>query len=224
MICGVSGQNNEQKELIRLILDNDSRIIFVTGDAGTGKNFCSIAAALEQVVGNKRKYEKIYYGRNPVQCGQEIGFTSGDLEDKLGIYMKPLYDTLRNIELKGKQINANSVKQKIEMLEITTIRGRSIDNGIIIVDECQNMDMKTLQTLITRAGEYTKIILMGSFNQIDLRQQLKYDKCDFQLLSEKMSEHFPQIVKTIELKQSMRSSWCAEVDRFITQLRKEHNR
>lgn len=168
-VSGIKAGNPEQAELIRLIMENKTKIVFCIGDAGTGKNYCSIAAALQ--LQSDKKYKDIYYGRNPVQCGQEVGFTTGSLEEKLAIYMHPLYDTLENIAHKGGAFRAENARARVQMFEITTARGRSIDNAVVIIDECQNLDAKTLQTIITRMGTYSKLILIGSYNQIDLKSQ-----------------------------------------------------
>lgn len=208
-VCGISTKGNqEQAELIRLICDRQHPIIFCTGKAGTGKNFATLAAALQLVM--DKKYGKVMYARNPVQCGENIGFLPGTAAEKLDPFMMSLKDNLIAIEQCGKTIKATDALQKIEILPIFSIRGRSIDNTILIVDEAQNLDLTTLRTILTRMGKYAKIIMLGSFNQIDDVKQRKQEKCDFQKTIEKLTEF--NFVAHVELYQSMRSEYCALID------------
>ena len=124
--------------------------------------------------------------------------------------MMSLKDNLIAIEQCGKTIKAADALQKIEILPIFSIRGRSIDNTVLIVDEAQNLDLTTLRTILTRMGKYAKIIMLGSFNQIDDVKQRKQEKCDFQKTIEKLTEF--NFVAHIELYQSMRSEYCALID------------
>ena len=208
-VCGISTKGNqEQAELIRLICDRQHPIIFCTGKAGTGKNFATLAASLQLI--NDKKYGKIMYARNPVQCGENIGFLPGTAAEKLDPFMMSLKDNLIAIEQCGKTIKAADALQKIEILPIFSIRGRSIDNTVLIVDEAQNLDLTTLRTILTRMGKYAKIIMLGSFNQIDDVKQRKQEKCDFQKTIEKLTEF--NFVAHIELYQSMRSEYCTLID------------
>ena len=208
-VCGISTKGNqEQAELVRLICDRQHPIIFCTGKAGTGKNFATLAASLQLI--NDKKYGKIMYARNPVQCGENIGFLPGTAAEKLDPFMMSLKDNLIAIEQCGKTIKAADALQKIEILPIFSIRGRSIDNTVLIVDEAQNLDLTTLRTILTRMGKYAKIIMLGSFNQIDDVKQRKQEKCDFQKTIEKLTEF--NFVAHIELYQSMRSEYCALID------------
>lgn len=208
-VCGISTKGNqEQAELIRLICDRQHPIIFCTGKAGTGKNFATLAAALQLVI--DKKYGKVMYARNPVQCGENIGFLPGTAAEKLDPFMMSLKDNLIAIEQCGKTIKAADALQKIEILPIFSIRGRSIDNTVLIVDEAQNLDLTTLRTILTRMGKYAKIIMLGSFNQIDDVKQRKQEKCDFQKTIEKLTEF--NFVAHVELYQSMRSEYCTLID------------
>lgn len=208
-VCGISTkENQEQAELIRLICDRQHPIIFCTGKAGTGKNFATLAAALQLVM--DKKYGKVMYARNPVQCGENIGFLPGTAAEKLDPFMMSLKDNLIAIEQCGKTIKVTDALQKIEILPIFSIRGRSIDNTVLIVDEAQNLDLTTLRTILTRMGKYAKIIMLGSFNQIDDVKQRKQEKCDFQKTIEKLTEF--NFVAHVELYQSMRSEYCALID------------
>lgn len=214
-VCGISTKGNEeQAELIRLIYDIQHPIVFCTGKAGTGKNFATIAASLQLIY--DKKYSKIMYARNPVQCGEGIGYLPGSVEDKLDPFMMTLQDNLKAIESQGETIKAADAKQKIEILPIFSIRGRSLDNTILICDECQNLDLTTLRTILTRMGKYSKIILLGSVNQIDDKTQRKQQKCDFQKVIDKLTEF--DFVAHIELIKSMRSPYCAIIDEAFEEI------
>ena len=227
-VYGVNlGKNKEQIELVRLIQDNSTKIIFATGNAGTGKTFITLAAALQ--LQEDKQYSKIVYARNPVQVGEDMGFLPGDVEDKYMPFMGPLTDNLENIariNLKGtcsgnqkKSLIANKVNDllhNIEVCPIAFLRGRSFEDSIIIVDEAQNLDLTALKTVLTRVGKYCKIILLGSMNQIDDWRQRKQEKCDFQKVMDKLC---PQpYVGWVNLIDSMRSPICVEVDELLSEV------
>lgn len=215
-VVGITTKGNaEQAELMRLIMDNQHPIIVCEGAAGTGKNFVSIASSLELIL--HKKYEKIYYCKNTIDVGKDVGFLPGDIGDKINPYQMALFDTLNAIERKGKVIKASEAKQKIEVLPLFNVRGRTLENCILIVDEAQNLDLTSLRTLCTRLGDYSKIIFLGSYKQIDDPKQRKQDKCDFQ----KMAEAFEQLefVGQIHLVQSMRSKYCALIDEIFEEIK-----
>ena len=195
-------------------MDNQHPIIMVTGDAGTGKGFASIAAALQLRL--DKRYGKVMYARNPVQAGQEIGFLAGGLNDKIDPFMMPLYDNQANIETIGGQIVANAAKSMIEIVPLFNLRGRTLENTVLIVDEAQNLDLTMLRTIMTRMGKFSKIIFLGSYNQIDDKAQRRKPKCDYQTVVEAF-DRLPYVA-TIELIQSMRSPWCAEIDKLFSEL------
>ena len=220
-IFGVSlGKNPEQQELVRLINENDKRIIIAEGAAGTGKSFAAILAALE--LQQNKKYKHIIYTRNVVQVGESIGYLKGGIEDKVNSFMASLSDTCHSICRLNKQykLNENELFNRFEIEPITFMRGRTIDNDTIcIVDECQNCSLVELQTLLTRISEYGKIILLGSIKQIDDPKHLRKDKCDFERVYDAL-EGLPY-VGIVHLTKSMRSSWCTEVDGLLEDLKKE---
>jgi predicted ribonuclease YlaK len=206
--------NPEQMELRRLIEDNKTKIIFCTGNAGTGKGFTTIYTSY-QLVQNK-KYDKILYTRNPVQLGEEMGYLPGDIGDKFNPFMACLFDNLANIERLGGPLKTDMMS-KIEITPVAFLRGRSLENCIIIVDEAQNLDLITLKAILTRVGQYCKVVLLGSLNQIDSKVQAKKEKCDFQRVKECLQEF--DFVGEIELIQSKRSKICALVDEKLRELK-----
>lgn len=226
-VFGLSlGKNEEQIELTRLISDNDTKIVFCTGNAGTGKTICSIATALQ--LQEDHKYAKIIYARNPIQVGEDMGFLPGGIDEKYTPFMGPLTDNLEvlaRLNYEGNQnqkkaIIANKVNDllsRIEVCPIAFLRGRSFDNAVVIVDEAQNLDLTALKTVLTRVGEYSKIVLLGSMNQIDDWRQRKQPVCDFQRVMDKLS---PQpYVGYVNLVKSMRSPICVEVDNLLGEIR-----
>lgn len=223
-VYGISFKNNpEQQELIRLIQDNSKRIIIVEGAAGTGKSFATIACALEMQ--KDKKYKNIIYTRNVVQVGESIGFLKGSVEDKVNPFMASLGDALHSICRLNKSFhcNENELFNHFEIEPITFMRGRTIDDDTIcIVDECQNCSLVELQTLLTRISEYGKIVLLGSIKQIDDPKQSRKEKCDFQRVYELLQSF--SYVGFIHFTQSMRSSWCKEVDEALESLKKDNHK
>lgn len=223
-IFGISFKNNpEQQELIRLINDNSKRIIIAEGAAGTGKSFAAVAACLD--LQNSKKYKKIIYTRNVVQMGESIGYLKGGVEDKIYPFMASLEDTLDSIVRLNKtnHLNTNDLFNKFEIAPMTFMRGRTIaDDTICIVDECQNCSLVELQTLLTRISEYGKIILLGSVKQIDDPKQSRKAQCDFERVYEVLKD-FPY-VGFVHLTQSMRSSWCKEIDETLENLKKSDDK
>lgn len=212
--CGISFKNNpEQQELARLIADHSKQIIFCTGQAGTGKTFATLATALQ--MRQDKIIDKILYGRDAIQLGADMGFLPGDVNDKYSPFMAPLYDNLESLSHIN-HYNINDMKSKIEITPIAFLRGRNLDNCILIIDEAQNLDLITLKAILTRIGTFGKVVLLGSLNQIDNPKQMRKEKCDFIKVMEAL-ESLPYVAK-IELKQSMRSTICAEVDEILSRL------
>jgi PhoH-like ATPase len=139
--------------------------------AGTGKTLLSIAGALEQ----RRNFHQIYIARPIVPLSnKDIGYLPGDIKSKLNPYMEPLWDNLKFIkslfgekDKEYKQIEEMVEKEKIIVCPLAYIRGRSLSNVFFIVDEAQNLTPHEVKTIITRAGENTKIIFTGDVHQID---------------------------------------------------------
>jgi phosphate starvation-inducible PhoH-like protein len=220
-VMGVTGVNDEQKELERAILDKEHRIVIATGRAGTGKDFISIATALQMK--EDKQIQQIFYVRDPVEVGESLGFLKGDEEEKFDPFLGPLQDTVTAIvEASNEQHNVNDLLYKIEGIPLNFVRGRTFEDAIVICDECQNMSFTELQTIITRMGKYSKIILLGSYSQIDKREQLRKVKCDFQVAAEALAAK--DYVEVVELKQSVRSDWCAEVDEIFDGLKRNEQK
>ena len=168
---GIKPRNAEQTFALNALFNDSIKLIALQGVAGTGKTLLALAAALEQ----KGNYDQIILSRPTIPLGnRDIGFLPGSAEEKVSPYMMPLWDNLKVIR---SNYNENSKKSKLIQslqengdLSITAlnfIRGRSLTNVMFIVDEAQNLTPHEIKTIITRAGEGTKIIFTGDINQID---------------------------------------------------------
>ena len=172
-VWGIRPRNKEQHYALDLLLNDDIKLVTLVGKAGTGKTLLALAAGLQKAV-EEQKYHKLLVARPIFPLGKDIGFLPGDIEEKLNPWMQPIYD---NIELllglsKSDQNNGRSYAELLEMgyVEVeplTYIRGRSLPNVFMIIDEAQNLTPHEVKTIITRAGEGTKIILTGDPYQID---------------------------------------------------------
>jgi len=184
-------RNKEQSFSLDLLFDNNIKLLTMTGPSGCGKTLLAIAAGLDQLKGigtsNRTKYDKLIVTRPVQPVGRDIGFLPGTLEEKMEPWIAPIRDNLnflmnskksqiqrsKNAEGKSNKLSDEhylSLMQEkglIEIEAITFIRGRSIPNAFIIIDEAQNLSMHELKTIITRAGDGTKIVLTGDIEQID---------------------------------------------------------
>ncbi|TDX46475.1 PhoH family protein [Orenia marismortui] len=170
-VWGIVPRNREQRCAFELLLNDNIKLVTLVGKAGTGKTLLALAAGLQKVVEDK-DYKKLIVTRPIVPMGNDLGFLPGDKDEKLAPWMRPIFDNMEFL-VGGKDENTASavadLKEMglIEMEAITYIRGRSIPNQFIIVDEAQNLTPHEIKTIITRAGENTKIVLTGDPYQID---------------------------------------------------------
>ena len=165
---GVVPRNKEQTFAYDLLFDDNIPLVSLIGRAGSGKTLMAIAAGLEQTVGfAERKYKKIVVSRPVQPMGKDIGFLPGTMEEKMLPWLMPIHDNLEFILGNKNQIKSYFEKGQIEVEALTYIRGRSISNAFIIIDEAQNLTAHEVKTIITRVGENTKIILTGDIEQID---------------------------------------------------------
>ena len=168
---GIRPRNAEQAFALHAIMNPEVKLVTIQGVAGTGKTLLALAGALEQ----KREYKQIYLARPIVPLSnKDIGYLPGDIKSKLNPYMEPLWDNLKFIQ---NQFNENEKeytritemlnKEKLVITPLAYIRGRSLSNIYFIVDEAQNLTPHEVKTIITRAGENTKIVFTGDVYQID---------------------------------------------------------
>ncbi len=171
-VWNIQARNKEQRMAMDLLLDQDVKLISLVGRAGTGKTLLALATALEQVM-HLNLYEKILVSRPIMPLGNDIGYLPGAKDDKLLQWMKPIFDNLDFLFQSGrpngstKKISELMNSQRLELEAITYIRGRSLANQFIIVDEAQNLTPHEIKTIISRAGEGSKMVLTGDPEQID---------------------------------------------------------
>jgi len=167
---GVSPRNKEQSFAYDLLFNDDVNFVSLIGRAGSGKTLLAIAAGLEQTVGNgKPRYKKIVISRPVQPLGKDIGFLPGTMEEKMLPWLKPIADNIDNVtsEEEGNLMEYYLDQGKLEIEALTYIRGRSISNAFMIIDEAQNLTAHEVKTILTRVGDNTKIILTGDIEQID---------------------------------------------------------
>lgn len=170
-VYGIKAKNAEQAFATHALLNPNIKLVALQGVAGTGKTLLALASALEQ----HNQYQQIILARPIVPLSnKEIGFLPGDANDKIGPYMEPLWDNLKFIksqfgenEKKRKTLDEMEQNGKLIITPLAFIRGRSLSNILFIVDEAQNLTPHEVKTIITRAGENTKIIFTGDVRQID---------------------------------------------------------
>lgn len=152
-----------QKEFISSLFS--SQLIFASGPAGSGKTFLSVAFALEEVFSGRRN--KIVLTRPVVEAGESLGFLPGDLAQKLNPYLRPLYDAM-DLLLNPQQIKRLEENGTIEIAPLAYMRGRSLNNSVVILDEAQNTTKGQMKMFLTRIGESSTAIVNGDPTQIDL--------------------------------------------------------
>lgn len=171
-VWGITHRNVEQKCAIHALLNDNIKLVTLSGKAGTGKTLLAIACGLEKVIG-ENEYRRLLVSRPVVPMGNDIGYLPGDINEKLGPWMQPIFDNidyLFNINKEKKSFDAYEELASEGLLKIealTYIRGRSIPDQYMIIDEAQNLSKHEVKTIISRAGEGTKIILTGDPDQID---------------------------------------------------------
>ena len=168
---GITPRNAEQTFAMHAMMNPDVLLASITGAAGTGKTLLALACALEQ----RRQYRQIYLARPIVPLSnRDLGYLPGDVKSKIDPYMQPLWDNLGIIKNQFKESSKQYKKvdelvqtDKLSIVPLAYIRGRSLNNVIFIIDEAQNLTPHEIKTIITRAGENTKIIFTGDIFQID---------------------------------------------------------
>jgi PhoH-like ATPase len=175
-VFGLVSKNKEQLMALNLLMDPEVPIVTLMGRAGTGKTLLAIASALEHVINGEveenNQYHKIIVSRPIMPMGKDLGFLPGTAEEKMAPWIAPIQDNLDTLfsgkrDKKHDPLEFYKEKGTIQVEALTYIRGRSLNNAYIIVDECQNMTMHEIKTILTRVGENTKIVLTGDVEQID---------------------------------------------------------
>jgi len=171
-LMGVRPRNKEQSYALDLLLDENIRLVTLVGKAGTGKTLLALAAGLKRTVEDGH-YTRMLVSRPVMPLGRDLGFLPGDVDEKLNPWMQPIFDNLEfifsvNGSRKGPAAYAELLESgQIQVEPLTYIRGRSLPQQYMIVDEAQNLTPHEVKTIITRSGDGTKIVLTGDPGQID---------------------------------------------------------
>lgn len=179
-VYGITARNFEQEMALDLLLDDTVRLVSLSGIAGTGKTLLAMAAGLQKVV-EEQKYTRLVISRPISPLGQDLGYLPGTKSDKFNPWMQPIYDNMDILLALHEEIKTENMKGKrkpsledfmdygfLELEPLTYIRGRSLPDQFIIIDEAQNLTPHEMKTIITRAGENTKVVLTGDPYQIDI--------------------------------------------------------
>ncbi len=159
----IKAKTVNQQKLIRASEEND--VVFAIGPAGTGKTYTAVALAVRAL--KSRLVQKIILTRPAVEAGESLGFLPGDLKEKVDPYLRPLYDALDDM-LPAEKLNYFMANRVIEIAPLAFMRGRTLDNAFIILDEAQNATTLQLKMFLTRLGPSAKCIITGDLSQVDL--------------------------------------------------------
>jgi len=166
----IDARNKEQAFAIDMLMNPDIKIISLVGRAGSGKTMISIASGLQQTIGLRSEnnhYDRLIVSRPIQPLGKDIGYLPGTIQEKMLPWLMPIQDNLKFLMGDKTSLEMYIEKGKIEIEALTYIRGRSIANAFIVIDEAQNLTKHEIKTIITRIGEGTKIVLTGDIEQID---------------------------------------------------------
>lgn len=161
----VRARTANQKKMVQLAVDND--IVFAIGPAGTGKTYTAVAIAVRAL--KNKGVKKIILTRPAVEAGESLGFLPGDLKEKIDPYLRPLYDALDDM-IPADKLSYYMANRVIEIAPLAYMRGRTLDNSFIILDEAQNATDLQLKMFLTRIGPSAKAIITGDLTQVDLPQ------------------------------------------------------
>ena len=164
----IRSKSENQQKLIDAYYEND--MIFAVGPAGTGKTYLSIALAVKAL--KEKTAKKIILCRPAVEAGEKLGFLPGDIKDKIDPYLQPLYDALEDM-LPGVKLQDMMEKRIIQICPLAFMRGRTLSDAIVILDEAQNTTPAQLRMFLTRMGWNTKMMITGDLTQVDLPKQSK---------------------------------------------------
>jgi len=172
LVHGVNGkkikaQTTNQRKLVQLMATND--MVFSVGPAGTGKTYTGVALAVKAL--KEKQVRRIILTRPAIEAGEKLGFLPGDLKEKFDPYMQPLYDALRDM-IPSEKLESYLDKGIIQIAPLAFMRGRTLDNAFVILDEAQNTTHAQMKMFLTRMGKNAKFMIMGDPEQIDLPRKI----------------------------------------------------
>ena len=201
----IEPRTEAQKAYAANLFQNE--LVFGIGPAGTGKTYIAVAVAVNMFIGGH--VDRIILSRPAVEAGERLGFLPGDMKDKVDPYMQPLYDALNDF-LPGKQLAKLIEEKKIEIAPLAFMRGRTLSNAFVVLDEAQNATTMQMKMFLTRLGEGSRMVITGDRSQVDLprgvqsgladaEQLLKgIDKISFNYFTSKDVVRHPLVAKIIE--------------------------
>ena len=167
---GITPKNIYQAMAMNALMDPDIELVILTGPAGCGKTLLALASALEMVI-EQGVYDKVLVTRNTPEIAESIGFLPGTEEEKMAPWLAAITDSLevlhKHDENPSSSLNYIMEKANVQFKSVNFMRGRSIQNAVVLLDECQNLTASQLKTIITRCGEGTKLVCSGNLAQID---------------------------------------------------------
>jgi phosphate starvation-inducible PhoH-like protein len=163
----IKAKTYNQKRLVESMHKND--MVFAVGPAGTGKTYTGVALAVKAL--KEKQVKRIILTRPAVEAGENLGFLPGDLNEKLDPYMQPLYDALRDM-IPGEKLQGYIEKGTIQIAPLAFMRGRTLDNAFVILDEAQNTTHAQMKMFLTRMGKNAKFLMTGDPGQIDLPRRM----------------------------------------------------
>jgi phosphate starvation-inducible PhoH-like protein len=164
----ISARTKNQEILVKASYKKD--MVFVVGPAGTGKTYTAIALAVKAL--KEKNVKRIILTRPAVEAGEQLGYLPGDMKEKLDPYLQPLYDALYDM-VPGKKLQDLFADNIIEIAPLAYMRGRTLDNAFVILDEAQNTSFGQLKMFLTRMGKNAKFIITGDLTQIDLPKKIR---------------------------------------------------
>ena len=164
----VKARTSNQRKLVDLSYDKD--MVFAIGPAGTGKTYTAVALAVKAL--KNKEVKRIILTRPAVEAGENLGFLPGDMKDKLDPYMQPLYDALNDM-IPSEKLKAFIEERVIQIAPLAFMRGRTLDNAFVILDEAQNTTVQQMKMFLTRMGRSAKFVVTGDMTQIDLPNRQK---------------------------------------------------
>jgi phosphate starvation-inducible PhoH-like protein len=180
----VEPRTEAQKAYVKSLFENE--LAFGIGPAGTGKTYLAVAVGVAMYIGGH--VDKIILSRPAVEAGEKLGYLPGDMKDKVDPYMQPLYDALNDF-LPGKQLAKLIEEKQIEIAPLAFMRGRTLANAFVVLDEAQNATSMQMKMFLTRLGEGSRMVITGDRTQIDLPRGVPSGLAD----AERLLSHIPKI-------------------------------
>lgn len=213
---GIKPKNDQQQEAIKHLLNIHIDLVILDGVAGSGKSLLAIAAGMEMVL-NQKQYHEIMFTRSPISVGNDMGHLPGTIEEKMAPWCGALFDNMEMLidtsDMSKIQKDGTKVimQNKIKMAAMMHMRGRSLSNKWVIIDEVQNISIPEFKVLLTRAGEGAKLICMGDTAQIDNKKLDSNSNALSYLIYKSEGIDFIKHVNLPTCERSRLAAWAAEV-------------